>query len=225
MTKEFPKPRSSGVSGIRFAHSRNKILGFRSGTKYIVSMADYKGQKLSQITVSHPVRFFGPPGNRIINVIIFVVDLFPEWLSAEDNTRKPINDEELLQNYKQNASEKITERVVAHRQYITEYTIEQIFALSFNESKLYAVKLIVNKIDLLREIIDHGYLPDITLQSMTSYVEELYKPIIEEIQKACKANNISDFSVCLISAKTGENIQKVFGDIFEAYHKRQRLQT
>ncbi len=206
------------LSTEQFAIYEGEIrLGLQDPRQYLVSIADYQGQKLSQITINHRVNFSGLPGHRLINVVIFVVELFPELKNQQG---KPLSDEALVQAYEADAERLITERVAEHKEYINQYTIEEIFSLAFNEYNLFAVRLLINKVDLLREVVSRGYLSGVNQTSLEEYAKNLYAPIAKELQTACKTNQINNFSVHLISAKTGENIQSVFSDIFETYHRR-----
>lgn len=199
-------------------YDETKRIGLKDPVRYIVSIADYKGQKISQITVNNPPSFFGPAGKRQINAVIFVVDLFPEMA---DRPGKIKEDYDLVDLYQEDALEKIQARVASQREYITKYTIEQIFEAAYNSSQLFSVRLFINKVDLLREIVRRGYLPDIGQQTPEEFGKEMYAPLIEQLDQACAINKIDDFSVHPVSAKTGENLQPVFSDIVETYHRRQ----
>ncbi len=196
-----------------------KRIGLQNPNRYIVSIADYKGQRLSQITVEHPVQFFGRPGQCLINALIFVVDLFPELTDADGRTLK---DEELIELYAQDADQKITDRVSDQLEYLTKYTIEQIFTLAYSERNLMAVKLIVNKVDLVKWLVIKGYLPDVTEENIEDYVHKLYNPMMTALENACQVNNIEGFAVHLVSAKTSEGIHQVLSEILESYHHRRQ---
>jgi GTPase SAR1 family protein len=192
-------------------------LGLQDPDRQRVSIADYKGQKLSQITVHHPVGYFGSRGHRLINAVIFVVDLFPELLSQRG---KPLQDNELIRLYEADANNRIADRVTEHMEYITRFTVEQVFSATYSRHNLFAVRLLINKIDLLREITLRGYLSEMSEGALEKYAKNLFAPLSSKIQKACEVNNVNNYSVHLVSAKTGENIQLVFGDIFENFHRR-----
>lgn len=193
-------------------------IGLKNPTRYVISVADYKGQKLSQITVNKPTAFFGAKGKRQINAVIFVVDLFPEISDESGRVKK---DFDLIEEYKSEAIEKIQSRIANQKEYITKYTIEQIFEAAYNSAQMYSVRLFINKVDLLRSIIERGYLPEIENKTAEEFGKKLYASTIYHLEQACAANNIDDFSVHFVSAKTGENLQPVFSEIVETYHRRQ----
>jgi GTPase SAR1 family protein len=215
LTEDMPRQE---ISTNRFiVYEETKRLGLKNPQRHIVSIADYKGQKLSQITVGPPVEFFGTRKYRLVNVVIILVDLFPELLNQES---KPLKDDKLVQLYESDAEDRIADRVAEHREYVTKYIIELIFSVAYSKDNLFALRLLVNKADLLRDAVRCGYLSRVDEGSMEEYVKRLYTPISDEIKSACQANNVDDFSVHLVSAKTGENIPLVFSDISETYHRR-----
>ena len=172
-----------------------KRVGLKNPTRYIISIADYTGQKLSQITVHHPEKFFGTSGHRLINALIFVVDLFPE---LNDPQGKSLKDHEIIEEYnKENAHRKITERVAQHKEYITKFTVEQIFEVTHSDNQLFTVRLLINKADLLRDIFSKGYLSETNETKIDDYAKEQYASLINSIESACKKNNIDNFSVHL----------------------------
>lgn len=177
-----------------------------------VAIADYKGQKPSQVYVDPNIEFFGPPGHRLVNFIVFVADLFPELV---DRQGEKIGDEELVEEYKENAHQYIKKRVEENSIYLSEWSIESVFEAAYSEDNLWAVRLFVNKIDILRTLVSRGYLPGVTVETIPEYVLQLYKPVEERIREACQANGISDFSTHLVSALTGEDVQPALGEILE----------
>jgi GTPase SAR1 family protein len=216
LTDESPKREKSTTQFIMY----DKILkiGLNDPVEYIVAIADYKGQKLSQITndKSFYPDFFGKPGQKLVNVIIFVVDLFPEMRNKRGEL---LTDEQIVMRSKKNPMTLINERVIEHQFYNTIHNIEQIIELA-SPKNLFSVRLLINKIDLLREAMARGYLPEVNEKNMEKYSKDLFKKISDDIRKACEDNKIEDFSVHIVSAKTGDNMKIVFGNIFETYIKR-----
>lgn len=192
-------------------------LGLEKPKRYRVAFADYKGQKPSQITVDPPESFFGIAGYRVVNTILFVVDFFPELL---DDKGTVLSAEQIIQKYETNAAELIAKRVDDNLEYINKWTIEPVFTVCYSEKGLWSVRLLINKIDLLRDVISRGYLPDANLDDIENFAKKFYEPLEQELREACKQNNIHDFSVHLISASTGENVRSVLGEILETYSVR-----
>jgi GTPase SAR1 family protein len=192
-------------------------LGLNDPVRCPFMIADYKGQKLSQITNDknlHP-EFFGKTGQKLINVIIFVVDLFPE---IRNNKGDLLSDERIVKRYKSNAGGLIEERFKEHEEYNIKYIVQQVIELASPQS-LFSVRLLINKIDLLREVVKHGYLPQVTEKNLEKYTKKLFSKISDTIRTACEENEIESFSDHFVSAKRGDNIKIIFGNIFETFHK------
>lgn len=192
-------------------------LGLEKPKRYRVLFADYKGQKPSQITVDPPENFFGISGYRVVNAILFVVDFFPE---IRDEKGSVLNTEQIIQKYEANAAELIKKRVDDNLEYINKWTIEPVFTVCFSEKNMWSVRLLINKIDLLRDVISRGYLPNASQDEIDNFAKKFYEPLEQELREACTQNNIQDFSVHLISASTGENVRSVLGEILETYSVR-----
>lgn len=214
LTAERPRSEESAKEfDIYDAIIRLKLKGSR---RYPVAVADYTGQKISQLTVIPPERFFGPPDQRLINVIFFVVDMFPRV--KEDG--EILEDIELIKRHEPDAPSYIGYRVGRNETYISVWNIEQVFSVAYNELELFAVRLLINKVDLLREVVSRGYIPEVSPETMHEFAINLYASMADSIRKACDDNNVQDFAVHLISAATGENISVVFGEVLETYSRR-----
>lgn len=210
-------PRQEKSTDSFFICEKKQTLDLKKPAEITVSVVDYKGQKQSQVTTDsyqYP-EFFGKPGLRLINVLIFVVDLFPE---LKNRKGKVLDDSQLIKRYKKNAKERIEERVKEHEEYISQYFVEQLFSLT-SAKNLFSVQLLVNKVDLLREVAACGYLPEVIEKNMEMYAKGLLKKILDDINAACHENNIDDFSIHLVSAKKGDNLKLIFGKLFENFHK------
>jgi GTPase SAR1 family protein len=192
-------------------------LGLEKPKRYRVSFADYKGQKPSQITVEPPENFFGISGYKVVNAILFVVDFFPE---IRDEKGTVLSTEQIVQKYETNAAELIKKRVDANLEYINKWTIEPVLTVCYSEKNLWSVRLLINKIDLLRDVISRGYLPNVNQDEIEKFAKKFYESLEKELREACTQNNIQDFSVHLISASTGENVRSVLGEILETYSVR-----
>lgn len=208
------KPKSERSTDDFDVYDDNVRLGLQDPKWYSVGFTDYKGQKQSQVLQYPPEKFFGPPGNRLINVIFFVVDLFPV---KDDKGHVFLDDQELIGFCRLNAENIIQSRVQKNLDYITEHTIELVFEAAYSKQNLFAIRLLVNKSDVLEEIISRGYIPDKNFKDMEKYALNLYAVLEENIKEACKINHVKDFSTHLISAKKGEGVADVFSEILETY--------
>jgi hypothetical protein len=197
------------------------------GTKkkrFPVAIADYKGQTPDEIVTEAPDDFFGIRGDRRINVILFIVDLFPE---KHDSSGNAIEDTQLLRFYKSNTEEKILKQVKENKLYVNKFSIQPVFSVSYNASHTLAVRLFINKADLLEELVDKGLLKSDS--SIYEYCMSMYSDTIESIKKACTDNGIGDFSVYVISAGRGlfydkqskvSSIDFILGELLHAYSSK-----
>ncbi|MBZ5714250.1 hypothetical protein [Nannocystis pusilla] len=185
------------------------------GARFDIVLADYQGQKLSQLVIDPPISFFGPPGDRRINAIIFVVDLFRERRDAVGN---PVCDAVLLEQYSHDTGAQIQERVDEQCKYISEFTIEIILETTFNRRQVCSIILVVNKIDLLRILVERGCLEGVSSSNMEHYVSNLYAPLLNLLREAARANEVEGlFGAYLVSARTGENVAVAFSEILRRF--------
>ncbi|NJK67296.1 MAG: hypothetical protein HC941_12800 [Microcoleus sp. SU_5_3] len=155
-----------------------------------VEVADYKGQEPSQVIIKSSKDFFGPKGNRVLNAIIFIVDLVPR---KNDEHGNPLNDESLLEWLKNgNTSNKIKERVEEHNQYINQGTLQLLFSSLYSQN-LKSVIFVINKKDLIEKLINDGYLPT-NFKDFREYAKHLFDRMIKNIKDACTQLGIEDFS-------------------------------
>jgi len=157
-----------------------------------VAIADYKGQDPSQIILEsqQDQDFFGPPRNRVINAIVFIVDL----VHRKSDEGNPFNDQALLEWLKSgNMLDKIKARVEEHYGYIGEATL-QVLLRSLHSQNLKSVIFVINKIDLIEKLIDDGYLTLSNGQDAREYAKYHFKRMIEYVSTACQQLSIEDFS-------------------------------
>ncbi len=198
-----------------FAMYRARRVSDLDGAPFDLVLADYQGQKFSQLVIDRPQRFFGPRGAREINALIFVVDLFRELRDANGDA---VSDYVLLEHYSQNTDAQIRERVDEQCRYINEFALEVILETTFSRKSMCSIFLVVNKIDLLRALVDRGCIPGVVPSALQRYVSELYAPLNGLIKEAARANGVVEsFGAYLISARTGENLATVFSEIIRRY--------
>jgi hypothetical protein len=187
-----------------------------------LSIADYKGQKPSQVLTNAPEDFFGPRSHRLTNVLIFQVDLVPEFI--ENNV--PLTDEEILAKYAAGAMRKVQDRIAKHVEHLSSGIVELVFSVAVSKN-LRAVRLLINKIDLVNQMIDRGYLGDTDMVSMKEVLTKKLAPVISRVEKACvdttEFSSIDTFTYHFISAKEGYNVRAVFGPLFR--RESDRLKT
>ncbi len=124
----------------------------------------------------------------------------------------------LLEHYSQNTDAQIRDRVEEQCRYINEYTLEIILETTFSRREMCSIFLVVNKIDLLRVLVERGCIGGVVPSAIHSYVSELYAPLNSLIREAVRANGVEQsFGAYLISARTGENLAAVFSEIITRY--------
>jgi len=182
-----------------------------------ISICDYKGQKPSQVLVDPP-DFFGSRNDRRINILTFLVDCVPE---ITDSGGTVLTDDEIVTTYSRGAKKKLQDRASEHEEYLGRPSIEMAFSASLSKRKnLFAVRLLMNKIDLLEDIFSRGYLDGSAAGPLDRLALTLVSPIASKIEKACRDNDIQDFAVGFVSAKTGRNVKETFGPLFEEHSRR-----
>jgi hypothetical protein len=151
-----------------------------------ILLADYHGQKPSQVTSYIPDDFAGRPGERIIDAILFFVDLIPR---VEDpKTNKVFDDKRLLAWLAERPDERIRERLEQHKYYISDAVLEILFE-AVHSTRLREIRLLVTKSDLLRRAFSEGVLgPE--GQSIEEYAAGFFTAVESQIRAAC-IDNIS----------------------------------
>jgi energy-coupling factor transporter ATP-binding protein EcfA2 len=173
-----------------------------------VEVADYKGQEPSQVIINSSKDFFGPKHNRVLNAIIFIVDLVPRKTDEHGN---PLNDDSLLEWLKNgNMLDKIKERVEEHNQYINEVSLHLLFSSLYSHN-LKSVIFVINKKDLIEKLMKYGYLTT-NFSDFREYARHLFAPMIKNINKACTQLGIEDFSnndswVFTVSARSSDELK------------------
>lgn len=198
--------------------------------KYNIAIADYKGQKQSQIlsdTHEHQ-NFFGAKEDRQINAILFIVDMFSE---EKDDNDIPVSDQEILNRYQYNSDLFIKKKAEDNNLYINRYNLGPVFDVAYNSENLRSVRLLINKADLLETLINNGNIKSVT--STYDYATSLYADTIQSIKSYCDKNKINDFSTYVISAKNGlyydkdskpKNISYIFNELLVNYDKSTDIQ-
>jgi GTPase SAR1 family protein len=181
-----------------------------------VLFADYRGEDPSQVLVDYPTTFFGHPGHRLVNVILFMADIFPAY---EENGGKALKNEEIVAKFGSDVRAKIEKRLLDTRKYISEITLNLIFALVDRGEQLTAVRVAINKVDLLEDFIRGGFLGSKN-QCPHIMAKELYKPLIQDVERACGAVNVRDrFDVATISSRTREGVDELISKVFQLYDR------
>ena len=177
-----------------------------------IRVIDYKGQKQSQVTTNIPDKFVGRKNKRLVNAALFLVDIvgrFDENDDILDTERKQL----LWLN--SNTEVKVNERIKEHTYYING-SLEIVFSVIYSLN-LRSVKLVINKFDIIENLLKNGFLPNPSNLDHTDYAKNLFEKIESEISQACRENNIQDFSVEVISAKKDYRTRFVLESIISTY--------
>lgn len=176
-----------------------------------VAVADYKGQNPSQIILYGPSEFFGNDNNRLVNAVLFMVDLVPKKVDQEGNS---IDDEALLKWLKnEDTIKKIEARIQDNYDYISESALELFFAKTYSKKNLKSVKLLINKVDLVDKLINDGHITLSNFRGLKEYSEYKFKSMIKNIDRACSQLEINDFSVHTISAKSTDDLKPIISKL------------
>jgi hypothetical protein len=153
-----------------------------------ILVADYCGQKPSQVTSYIPDDFAGPKGERIIDAILFFVDLIPR---VEDSkTNRVMDDKRLLAWLAERPIERIKERLEQHKYYIADAVLEILFEAVYS-SRLREIRLLVTKSDLLRRAFSESVLGR-EGQSIEEYAAGFFAGLEAQIRAACIDNSSVD---------------------------------
>lgn len=204
----FPKSKNQLTRFNSYTHDFR--LGLDSQRRIRVSLSDYPGSKLSEVTVYTPSEFFGVRDKRKANFVIFLVDLFPE-LNNWDGQILSLT--QCVQEIGPNISPIIEQRVLENCKYLNEFTLEPFFEITHSNVNLYTIVLIINKVDILTVAKTLGYLSNI---DESEYVSQLYSPLITTLKRICEEKRVK-FSVHLISTFQGRSVKSVMGELLQRY--------
>lgn len=199
-------------------HKMTAPLDLSSKQEIQVHFSDFRGQRPGKVFTNAPFHFFGVPGRRRINVVLFMVDAFPSY--NDEITKRPLSTDQIVSKYGRQAKKIIKERLQEIQEYISQATIETVFELAFSSRNLFAVRLLINKVDLIEALADGGLI-DIGEQTAAAYCESLFSSINKHISEACSDNSISDlYSTKLISAEKRTGVDEFITELFDIYKKR-----
>lgn len=193
-----------------------------------VAIADYAGAHPSQILVNQDQRFldfFGPPMQRRIHAILFVVDLFDMMYDEQGN---PLSNESIIEQLQDHAPTYLQRRVTENFTYLNKWHIETILALAHNQDNtVQSVRLVINKVDLFQAAVMRGYMPGVNVQNIEGAIRSLYAPLEQTIVEMCaqSRHHVTDFDVHVISATQGTGVNSVFGPILQQFQQRREPQT
>ncbi|MCW6037238.1 hypothetical protein K4A83_13295 [Spirulina subsalsa FACHB-351] len=197
-------------------YTAEKYLDLETKRRCRVVISDYQGQSPSQNTLNASPKVIGPPGQRVVNGVYFIVDIAPR---IEKNGR-PLDTYELIEWLSVDTEMKIRKRVEQHLEYIVPAILEIVFSTVYSHH-LISTTLVINKIDLLEKVVAMGCIPGVSLASVDEYARNLFRRIEYNIREACDKVTSPDhnieFSVVLVSASNGTGVSRIFNDTIKRY--------
>jgi hypothetical protein len=184
--------------------------------KVRVRMFDYSGQQTSQVAGDGSGSFFGPPGDRRVHAVFFVVDHFRPIPGSDG---KQLSDEELLRRCTAAGSQLVEERVQRNRRYLDEDHLQAVFDRCVNpEYKTpRAVRVLINKKELIEAYLNTEIPPSMTA---VDFALCSYSDVIDQVRKACDKYDILDFAVELISARDDDGTKKILDELLKRHFGR-----
>lgn len=191
------------------------------GPEYSIAIADYRGENPGQVILKPSSQFFGSEDYRLINAVFFLVDLFP---SVPNSKESPQEYEDFIKSYEHNAMAKIEDRINANLRYVNEFSIRLVLEVVYNRENLFFLRLLINKINVLEEILSRGYLPGQDTDSMKTIILEKYGLVIRTLTKASSPsqNDIKHFRVDFVNACSIESVRRLFTEVLNVYSERAR---
>ena len=178
-----------------------------------VAIADYKGQNPSQIVLFGPPEFFGHNNNRLLNAVLFMVDLVPKIV---DEQEYPISDEALIEWLKkEGALRKIETRIEENYGYINEVSLELFFSRFYSKKNLKSVKLLITKVDLVDKLISDQHITLSDFRDAKEYAQYKFRSMIENIHRFCDGLGINDFSVHIVRANSADDLKPIIAELLK----------
>ncbi|NJK99218.1 MAG: hypothetical protein HC910_01145 [Spirulinaceae cyanobacterium SM2_1_0] len=194
-------------------YTAEKYVDLETKKRWRVVVSDYQGQSPSQNTLNASAKVIGPTSNRAVNAAFFIVDIAPRI----EKGGQPLATPELVEWLSTDTEAKIEKRVEQHLEYIVPAILEIVFSTVYSKNLL-NVTLVINKIDLLRDVVAMGCIPGVSLGNVDDYVRNLFKKVEHNVRDACDRASTSDshtinFQVVVVSAVTGQGVAKLFNEI------------
>lgn len=199
---------------INIGHLENKEQ------KIKIAIADYQGQRPNDMLLDVPSdwRLSEEQDEQkriVVDALFFMVDIF----SCRDK-QKQLNKNESISLLIEDTENKIQKRLEEHNEYINEGILHMLFNTYFHGGKILYVRLLINKIDLIEELILRKAIPDFNSpqskeeldENVKSYTLKIFEPIKNKIEAACYSNGVN-FDVQFISAYDNNNVMPMLVDI------------
>ena len=184
------------------------------GTEHVVvRVIDYSGQRHSQVTTGllNTEETLSIGEVRAFDAAVFLVDIVP----PQDESLNLLNTREKQLDWLQDDPKtKVKNRVREHEIYING-SLQIVFSVIKNR-KLKSVKFVINKIDILEELLAADIIDNNQSLNAAEYGYFLFEGITSEIEKACKDRQIRNFSTHCISALKTQGTRTLMHEILNA---------
>ncbi len=201
-----------------FYNSPSPSRRFNRKYKDTIHIADYKGQA--------PTEALGGRKSFMaqVNAIIFIVDVVHPDPKSDGNI---MSDSALVEWLSYDTEEKIDSRIIQHVAYIGDAILSVIFGsiLSVNRNRLRSVRLVINKIDIVKKLMIKGCLPDVASSGLSpeDYVRKKFQPIEKYIRDACNQNGILDVSFNVVSLTEGTGVRDLMRGLIQTHFTALRI--
>jgi hypothetical protein len=178
---------------------RSGTVSLNSSRNLAVVLGDYRGEEPSQATAQIPESFAGPPDNRLIDAVIFFVDLIGRE-HDHDQPDQVLNDEKILEWLREAPTDYVTRRINQHKAYLSAAVLEILFSVVYSV-RLKNVFFLVTKADLIWSAATKGVLPGFSTETFEASVVAQFSDVVDRINAACVKNDIPPCIVSMISLR------------------------
>ncbi|MCE7992944.1 MAG: GTPase domain-containing protein [Roseivirga sp.] len=171
-----------------------------------LNIADYKGQDVTQLHEA-------AKENPFIDALLIIADLAPAY---NDEGEKMNSDTEVLDYVSSDFNRIFYRRIDDQRhKYLSEFALQPVIKYVLGNS-LKSIRFVINKVDLLEQMVKKGLLTINT--DSDSFAIDLYSEPIQHLKNFCKANDIEDFKVEVISVTQLRNTKEMFADLIREFN-------
>ena len=193
-----PDQEMTSTENVKFYLGKSGKVPFR--------ILDYRGQQPNQLAEELRKSLFKP------NAAIFIVDILP---FKDENDIPLVKPQTALRWLENDTEQKLQARAEEHRIFI-------IGGLPFifpHLRGLTSVRLVINKYDIIEELLKQQHKTPQVYEETEKKIRELFKPVEEELKKACNHNKIADFEVAIISAYDDKNTRRLLFKITDRFNR------
>lgn len=172
----------------------------KSKRKYKITIADYPGEEQFAVTGDYaPTEFFGTRYRRKVDIVLVIADLFPFRTNELDCVA--LDDASLIELCEAQGLSFVTDRVKENLEYFNTFSLQSLFAKIWcQRHQPWALRLLVNKTDLLSDAIKGGCLCS-NGATPEQFALAQYSELTQSLAEYCHDRGIKVFNCEAISAK------------------------